>query len=565
LNTKKKHVDKPKQAEEQIKKREKDLAEWKIQRDIEELDIEDGITEGNKEQRQQWKQWQQKRNTIKGCGGVYNDLVIEPLGNYRYLYNYNGKKGVISSSYDKDLKQDFLTIENETYIFEDKSLKKVIFNIPSEQAIQEYINDLYEIKDSKTLFEHVEKYLKILYDVKSSYYPFITVGIFQSWLLHGLQAVFYLGFEAKYGGAKTVFLEGMSIISRHGCLSGNITSAGVGRLVEKYNLSLFADEIDIKTKSKDNELYEVFRIGYRRNNPYIRLKDSKHNFDEDICDPFGFKAFSIHSQVEKALKTRSVIVPLRTSKNTKLPILNLYKNQLGKPLFEDLFFWYMENAKDFVAPVSLVSLLSTVFSKENTDIESIRKQLFDEILKDFTEKEIDTLLKFFGRNEELLYIALIVCKKLNINVIYELEKTFTEKTESDDVYSDNYMIGLLRELIVNIYKRKDKANDPELPIVNDIEINEVEKGEFKGSLYCGKTELYETFRIHLKNKDIRPVSPTTFSEYLLELGFNENINIKKERFGKDKEKFLKALIFDQAALYHLGIKKEQIEDFIGDN
>lgn len=548
--------------------------------------------QGNKEQRQQWKQRQQTI-IIKGCGGVYEDLVIEPLGNLRYLYNCNNKRGVAKANYEKETNQFTIVIENETYFFKDQPLKKVIFEVPSEEKIQKYIRDEYNVKTSLALFNDMLKYSKIFWDVSPEYYPLIAVGNFQSWLRAKLPAVFYIGFTAKHGGAKTVFLEGLSILSRHGLLTGNITSAGVGRLTEKYELTLFADEIDVRTKSKDNETYEVFRTGYRRNNPYIRLKDSKNNFDEDICDTFGFKAFSVHSEIEKALKSRTIEIPLRTSQNTKLPILNLYKKQIGKPLFEDLFFWYMENVVNLVASVSIshfdvfdlergdgngsnkpsVASVSTVpsdFDLREYNIEEIRQKLFNEITKEFTESELNTLLKFFGRNAELLYIAIVVCKALKIDVAKELEKTFTYKSENEDLHSDHYLIGLLRELLINIYNSFIGVSSPDSSIIEDLEIHQIKEGEFKDCIYCGKTTLYEKFRILLKNKDVKPVSPGTFAGYLLELGFNDNINIKKERFGEDGKKLLKALIFDGEVLHNIGIKngatqRKNLDSFVDES
>lgn len=539
---------------------------------------------GNKEQRQQRKQRQQDIVVIKGAGGVYNNLVIEPLGNLRYLYNYRGKRGIATASYIKDTDQYTLGIKDKTFFFENKPLKKVLFEIPSDHSIQKYIKGKYKTKSSLILFNRVVKHLEILYDVAPEFYPLITVGCFQSWLRSKLPAVFYLGFTAKHGGAKTVFLEGLAIVSRHGLLAGNITSAGVGRLTEKYELTLFADEIDARTKGKDNELYEVFRIGYRRNNPYIRLKDSKNDFDEDVCDPFGFKAFSVHSEIEKALKSRSIEIPLRTSQNTKLPILNLYKEQIGKPLFEDLFFWYMENIKNLVSTVSIacfdvfsskevdgnrgnrssdtsvapVSIVSNGFCLNKDDIEKIRQKLFNEITKDFTENELNILLKFFGRNAELLYIAITVCKALNINIATELEKTFTYKSENENAQSDHYLIGLLRDLLNSIYKSFSGEKTPELTFIEDLEVHQIKEGEFRNCIYCGKTAVYEKFRIMLKDKDIRPVGPGTFAEYLLELSFNDNINIKKERFGDDGRQLLKALIFDNVVIQQLGINDANI-------
>lgn len=525
------------------------------------------ITQRNKEQGQQRKQ--RKQNKIKGAGGVFGNLVIEPLGDMQYLYSYKGKKGIARAGYDEETKKYHIDIENEDFTFSSKPLKDTLFRTPSFESVEAYINGEYGIKTSKELFDNIITYLKILYDIKPSfYYYLIGIGILESWSLLLLQAVFYLGFEAKHGGAKTSALEGLSIISRHGYLAGNISSAGVARLTSKFQFTLFADELDTKSKSKDNETYEIFRIGYRRNNPYTRLKDSRHDFEEDISDVFGMKCYSIYSDIEKALKDRSIMIPLRISKDTTLPILNLYKEQIGFPLFEDLFFWYIENIvalvslqqnyrnnyenvvladsnRSVVSLVSDISLVSrNIAQSQNDEIKKIRESLFSELTKDFSKKEIDTLSKFFGRNEELFFIAIKVCKAFDIDVLKVLEKAFIQKEQSDETYSDNYLIQLLREELIDTYNNL-KENDKFI----------LKKGEFENYVYCRKTDVYERYRIKLKDNDIRPVSQSTFKEYLMELGFDEGINVQKERFGN---KAYKALIFDDVAKKTLDITEETV-------
>jgi len=507
---------------------------------------ENELLQRNKKQRQQEQQGKQN-NVIKGHGGVFGDLVIEPLGDYRYLYNYKGKRGTATASYDKETRIHYIEINGERFVFDSSTppLKIVLFKVPSDESIQKYINGNLEIKEPEEIFNHIVKYLQILYDVEDdSYYSIVAIGMLQSWLLPALDAVFYLYFTAKYGGGKTAFLEGLSILSRHGFMAGNISPSAIARMTHKYGLTLFADEFDVKTQSRDSELYLVFRQGYRRGNPYIRSGDSRNGFKEQIFDVFGWKACSIHGTIESALKTRGLPIPLRASRDYTLPILNLYKEKLGHPIFEELFFWYMENIKNLVAVVAVVSLLSPVFAEENKKIDNvktIRKQLFAEITEEFDNLEINTLSKFFGRNEELLFIALRVCKAFGIKQLSALQSAFKRKAEDDQLYSDNFLIELLKETLIEAY-RENRGNEAYI----------LRKGEFAGCFYFPKMELYQRYREKLKENDIRGISSDRFTDYLQELDFTEGINVRKERF---EGKVLKTIIFDNTAKKSLGIEE----------
>jgi len=537
---------------------------------------ENAVLQGNKEQRKQEQQGKQN-NVIKGHGGVFGDLVIEPLGGYRYLYNYDGKRGISTASYDKEIHINYIEIDGDRFVFDSSTppIKTALFKVPSEQSIQKYINGTLEIKKPEEIFDDIVNYLKVLYDVEDeSYYSIVAIGMLQSWLLPALDAVFYLYFTAKYGGGKTAFLEGLSIISRHGLMAGNISPSAIARMTHKYGLTLFADEFDVKTQSRDNELYLVFRQGYRRGSPYIRSGDSRNGFKEQIFDVFGWKACSIHGTIESALKTRGLPIPLRASRDYTLPILNLYKEKLGFPIFEELFFWYMENTKNLVADVAVVSLLSAVFadkSKKNgtnigdavlqrnkeqeqqgkqkqQNIIEVRRRLFKEITKDFDEEEVETLSKFFGRNEELLFIALKVCKAFGIHQLPALQSAFTRKAEGDQLYSDNFLIELLKETLIDAYK-ENRGNEAYI----------LRKGEFAGCFYFPKMELYQRYREKLKENDIRGISSDRFTNYLQELDFTGGINIRKERFNG---KVTKALIFDNTAKRALDIEDAAVRDVI---
>jgi hypothetical protein len=535
----------------------------------------------NREQGKQGKQKQQQEKQqirkIHGAGGIYQNLVVEPIGNYRYLFNYKGSKGICSVTFDPESKIPTIEITGETFYFETEPLKKCLMRTPSEESIQKYLTDQYPVKTTKELYEGLVNYYKILYDLPGEfYYHIITIGCLQSWIIDIINVVFYLCFSAKFGAGKTAFLEGLSIVSHHGFLAGNISASSVARTTNKYKLSLFADELDVKSKSKDNETYLSFRQGYKRNNPYVRQKETKRgNYTEEIIDVFGFKGYSVHSRSEDALATRGIDIPLRISNDKTLPILNLYKDQIGFPLFEDLFFWYMDNAcmltvstkatkatgseqkqqdstEEKSPDVALLPLFPMFLPKSTNkcDIKQIREQLFKEFTKDFTEEEIEILRKFMGRNEELLYVALLVCKVFNISRLVELEHTFKQKVQNEG--DDNIFVNLLKDYLKEIYETNNTDKDLVLS-----------GGDFDGCFYYEKSKIYRGFRKKLKEEDFLPIGSDKFEEYLMDLNFNKGINVKKERFKVNNESKTKlALIFDEAVEEALQIEKSKdLDDF----
>jgi len=526
--------------------------------------------QNNKKQEQQAQQAQQVGGfySLHPGGGIIHELslIFEPIGGYRYLYKYRDERGIALAHFNKDTNRYYLDFDDVTFPFDGKPIDKVLFAVPSKQAISEWINGRRRERSAAEIFQDLVQYFEVLYDVADPVFLKIAaIGQFQSWVLPALNAVFYLGFSAKYGGGKTAFLEGIAQVSRHGCLTGNISGAAVARLAERYQLSLMADEIDVKSQSKDNEVYLLFRQGYKRGNFYVRLAgDSSSGYEPDIFDPFGFKACTFHDDIEKAFRSRTFVIPLRTSNDTALPILNLYKRDIGQPLFEDLFFWQMDNLLDVVASVAspkivsnssmmqqanrlengLVADVADVAQVPGVSVGDIRQKMLQQLVTDFSREQVELLKKYFGRVEELLYIALRVANIVGVDLQTELKAAFDMKKQEAFLHSESYTIQALSDLLVEKYNN-----------VKGFDEHRLNRGAYAGCVFVKKADVYEDFRLALRSKDVRPPDVSTFNGYLKELGFDENINIRRERFEGHAHPML-ALIFDSVALRALGLEDE---------
>ncbi|MCX6821801.1 MAG: bifunctional DNA primase/polymerase [Candidatus Aenigmarchaeota archaeon] len=475
---------------------------------------------------------------IKSGGYVSAEIVIEPIGSRRYIYNTIKKRGSTQSEHDKE-KGWYLEIEGKTYVFVNPPLLKPLFRVLKEEDIEAWINKKYKVKTGQEIFNSIMQYFKTIYDLEDKYYPILALGKLQSWLTPILNTVFYIGLEAKRGAGKTSILEGSDIVSRHGFLVGNVTEA-IARDIDAQQLSVFADEIDNRTKGKDNPLYQCFRQGYRRNNPYLRHREK--TFEPERYDGFGYKEFSVHADIEKALKDRSIMIPTKVTLDKRLPILNIFKEQIGYSVFKDLFFWYLDNISNSFTLYHSFTLFSCFMNDNSKTIEEKRQLLYEEITKSFSIEEIGLLSQFVGRNIEILFIALTICKAFNLDLKANLKEIIEEKQSYDDI-PDAYLIDLLKEALVVIHADNKDNQD-----------FRIQKGDFIGCFFYPKTKTFEAYRDKLSGKGITRFSSYTFTEYLRELNFEDKVNVKMERIGFDERTKAKCLIFDDSILKTLGIE-----------
>jgi len=498
------------------------------------------------------------KKLIKPAGSLHNGFVTEPLGNFEYIFNKDGKRGIIPAirEFEEITTESggikkvptgrwYLEIGDEKHYFNGTPIKTPLFKVPSEESIAAWCRGKYKTKTGAELYNYVVKYLKVLYDVREEkYYHITALGDLQSWVAPIINAVFYLGFGAKFGSGKTSYLEGLANIARHGYVVGNVTEA-IARDIHEQQLSVFTDEIDVKAKGGDNPLYQCYRQGYRRGNIYLRHKDK--TYEPQAFDPFGFKGFSLHDDVEVAFKQRTIPTPLKVTSDKALPILNLFKEQMGFPLFENLFFFYMENAPLWYSSYSSYSSFSQktcqYIFEENSDIQAIRNQIYNEITKQFSQSEVNLLKKFIGRNIEITYIALLVAKIFGIDIKESLKSCIESKQLEETVHSDQLMIELLKDRLTQEYNQSQETEEHKLI-----------KGDFRDCFYIPKTDIESSFRDAMREKG-QKFRSETFTGWLREIGFVDGDNMKMQKVKWEDDKQKKCLIFDDDILVSLQIKK----------
>lgn len=467
------------------------------------------------------------------------NLVIEPLGNEEYIYYFNGLRGkttaIIKPQKAQKRKEYFLKINDEWFELKDKPIKNVLFKIPSEESIIKWVSGEYKIKTGKELYEDCKKFIEVCLDLPLSYYYEVcTLLALLTWVRELTSSVFYGRIAGSFGSGKTVAMEVLALLFQHGYLIGDITSHGIARIIDKQKLNALFDEMDVGKGTKDTEAYRICRQGYRKNNPYVRCHPK--TLDPQIFQVYSVKVFSLHSDIERALKMRGIPINIGQTSDSRLPIINMFKDSLGQEIFENIFFWYMENICK-VAKVSEVSEVAKVSIRSKDTIEEIREKIFKLATNKLNERELEFLKKFKGRNVELGYIALFVSKAFGIDILETLNKSFKEKAEFESEFDEGFMLTLIKDVLESKY--------------NDYKDNENQKTTSNGIVFVENKVIYKAVNDKLKEKELDAVSPYKFKSYLRELGFIDQVNRKKIKIDN---KSVLCMLYDKKILVRLSLE-----------
>lgn len=300
-----------------------------------------------------------------GYVNIIDKILIEQLApKTEYFYNIDGEIGFTSIKYeckncgtittpteiDKDkircscgkiltFKEEAgLFIKNRTFRFKNKP-KDTLYLTPSIEDLRKNMINLKLSCDTQELFNEIEQTLSTLFEFHNPQDSKIcALYILFSYILPYFNSSFYLGIDATKGSGKTTLLEIICLLTRHGFLA-DVSPASIPRLKEKYDLSIFIDELDQLSAFED--LQGLLRKGQRRGNKYVRL--NKNSLEEEIYEAFGIYGFSFRSVVEDAFKQRSVLIRTARAKDSRLSIINLHKAEILKPLLTKIWLWYFQN------------------------------------------------------------------------------------------------------------------------------------------------------------------------------------------------------------------------------
>lgn len=524
---------------------------------------------------------------IKACGEVRLDLdlIYYPLGNYYYAINSHGDKRIIPAKavmeegdgegkrkQKQKIKYWTLQVnEEETYIFEDTPLGK---NLPYNNPIDLDLASKW-FEDDKNysideVYMSIKKVLRDCYDFSDEKDLDIAIlFILQSWFVDVLNGVFYVDVRSQMGGGKTILLELMQGMSRYGVLANDMSFAVIPRIIDRYKCTLFFDEIDMINKHVIEDVFKILRTGYRKGQRYIRAKPK--TLEPEVFDCYGAKAFNYRSDIADDLKNRSLPINTCKSSDKMLPILNLYKEKLLKPVVYKIFCFYMNSLTrlqevnklfieqmmgvdgDLVNEVKEVNELMVNTDTENIYISPSRIHFFHLIthfwlnsltlltdkhtnLSNLSEKELtpyflELFKKLTGRSVEIFSLVIHLCSYIGLDIYQNFQSILEEKAEFEN-HDEEDLKNILREILIN---REPMAHIHEVNSLKYVYYRDIQS-EF----------LREVHSIY----GYKP-STSQLKKYLRELGFVDKKNKKVLKFGSTLTSL--CLIYDDSIKKVLGV------------
>jgi hypothetical protein len=282
-------------------------------------------------------------HVLHSAGGLAEAFVYMPVGTQEYVYHTkNGEKNIaqVQVEYEDPEKKRkpswFIVVSGKPYYFTKKPPKELLFNTPKREAIEEWVKGKKQSLATEHIWNLNGVYLRTFLDFPHQYeFSATLLFIQQTWLTEILPVVFYLGIKGEFGGGKTVTGEAVTFVCKHGYLTGNLSPPFVARAIQEQKITLMVDELDSIAGTKDSDLNSIFRQGYRRGLKYSRVNPD--TLESESYFIFGPKLFTVHSEIEEALQTRTIPTHVRETDNPEFPIVNLDKGTFSHLVYTENF------------------------------------------------------------------------------------------------------------------------------------------------------------------------------------------------------------------------------------
>jgi hypothetical protein len=504
------------------------------------------------------------------AGGLAENFVYEPIGDGEYVYETrDGERAITKVVVEYDDPKEkrgphwSILVDGEQYYFSKKPLTEWMFSMPNRETVKKWVNGERQSLSTNALWNLNGVFLRVFLDFPHPQeFNATLLAVMESWLTEVLPVVFYLSVKGEFGGGKTVTGEAICLICRHGYFTGNLSPPFVGRTIQEQKLTLMVDELDTVAGTQDSDLNSIFRQGYRRGGKYSRI--NPETLEPENYGIFGMKLFTVHSEGEEALQTRTLPIHIRETAKKEYPIANLLdKDTFAERVHTENFLWYMDNilklrdiSFEKIEQLDILDQIDPEISGGSLDIfaEKIRNSIYEKRRGLLTEGQVNQVSQVAGRNVELMFLCFAISNLVGVNIDEDIEKIFQQKFEEEGERTEIGYLGILKDLLITLYTEKADNLD-----------YRTESGEIKIS----NKEIYDRYNECLKKAYGQGVSPAKFKEFMLEFGFTDALNRKKLEVptldDPDKKSRL-CNIFTERVLRKLGVeqesKKEEAETFI---
>jgi len=522
----------------------------------------------NIEEQAKIEKLRQAPHVLHPAGGLTENFVYEPISVGNYVYKTKkGVKGIaeLQVEFEEEERKKkphwFLDVEGEQLYFVKRPPKDFLFNMLDRGIVEEWVKGEKQSLTTRQLWNLNSVYLRTFLDFPHKYeFNISLLFIQQSWLAEILPVVFYLGIRGEFGGGKTVTGEAISLICKHGYLTGNLSPPFVARTIQDQKITLMVDELDTIAGSKDSDLNAIFRQGYRRGSKYSRINPD--TLEPESFDIFGPKVYTVHSEIEEALQTRTIPIHVRETADIMYPIVNLDKKAFANMVFSENFLWYLDNIIELrdnqfekiqslnVKQLDILPALDRLRrgvppKQEEEVISNIRTKIYEKKRALLTEAQVKQVSQVTGRNTELMFLCLTISNMVNVDVNEDLKKTFEQKLVEEGERTELGYLGMLRDILTSLWNEKQ---------------GKTEYTTADGYVKISNKELYDKYNEKMKKEYGQGVSPAKFKGYMLEFGFTDALNRKKLEVpvpGNQEAKSRLCNIFTGRVLRKLGVEKQE--------
>jgi hypothetical protein len=182
--------------------------------------------------------------------------------------------------------------------------------VPMKQPIWSLPEVPLDHESESALLKEIIEFIRHHAEVRDEFvYIIMACWVLLTWRFEEFRVVAYLNFLGPKGTGKTRFLEILESLCYRGRLVTSPSPASVFWVVDRYRLTLLADNYEYWPKETRRELDGLFNAGYRRGALVLRRpREAESNVDLDVYKVYSPKALSGTRVPGPALESRCITI-----------------------------------------------------------------------------------------------------------------------------------------------------------------------------------------------------------------------------------------------------------------
>jgi hypothetical protein len=486
-----------------------------------------------------------------------------PLGNLRYLVIHKNKqRQIVNAEFDKLSRKYVLEIndftskkaETQKYYMTHPIQKLIWKNNPPEEMIEDFVAGKLKQRPIKDISIDILESLRVLWDANSDLDHYTLLGaVIQTYTKNFQNSTVYFAVDGQYGSAKTTILEYLQVLGDRTFLASDISGSGILRIVDQHKANILVDELDQLPDLSRSGVEKILRSGQRRGNSAYKSNTTK-NFEVEEYETYGAHSFCFRGTTEDALRSRSLPIRSKKTKNHMVGLLNEDKRLHLLHLRYELFFWYvskyLDAVKRFEKPAYKLTQLTPI-TKASVSVDERQRIHYKNKISPLPDIAKEYMKKLHGRNAGIYHTLVMIFKTIQLDGLIEDLGKIMEQKQIDDGVQDDEIREFVQELLVECYDTaRTTANNQTNP---DIAYR-LQKGTYEGCYYYPTKRFYQRQKDMEELRKIQPITRKKIIMFLKEFGFITGETFNAPQQNKESKKTMRVLIFSKDVMRELKLK-----------